>query len=233
MNKFFFVAFFVLTSAYSQYIRVTVHDQYGNILGYYNVQSDYLNDYNYDYSYGNDSREIAREVGNEIRMAVNDLIEYIEERESRAAAAKARELFNRRAAKYGLSSNEVFGMGESGINPAMEAAVGVMEAAERRKARERAEREYQAKRDAEIKRAVKSDVMNAYDYAKNIRLEYKKELGIKKGSGYFKLPTMLFKSQGKGKYVRQEGNVQMIYQFYWPGERNKDYASRYKGYETD
>ena len=129
MNKFFFVAFFVLTSAYSQYSRVTVYDQYGNNLGYYNVESDYL----YDYSYGNNSQQIARQIGNEIRMAVNDLIEYIEERESRAAAAKARELFNRRAAKYGLSSNEVFGMGESGINPAMEAALGVMEAAERRK----------------------------------------------------------------------------------------------------
>ena len=29
--------------------------------------------------------------------------------------------------------NEVFGMGESGINPAMEAALGVMEAAEYKK----------------------------------------------------------------------------------------------------
>ena len=144
MNKFFFVAFFVLTSVYSQYSRVTVYDQYGNNLGYYNVQSDYLSDYNYDYnydySYGNDSKEIAREVGNEIRMAVNDLIEYLEERETREAKAKAIEMFNRRAAKFGMSSGGVFGMDEpNGINPAMEAYVGVMEAAERRKEKERAE----------------------------------------------------------------------------------------------
>ena len=50
----------------------------------------------------NNSQQIARQIGNEIRMAVNDLIEYMEDK-SRAASAKARELFNRRAAKYGLS----------------------------------------------------------------------------------------------------------------------------------
>ena len=42
---------------------------------------------------------------------------------------------------------------------------------------------------------------------------------------------MLFESQGKGKYVRQEGSVQMIYDFTWPGERNIDFADRYRRYE--
>tara|TARA_B100000900_G_scaffold343074_1_gene306663 strand:- start:304 stop:2490 length:2187 start_codon:yes stop_codon:yes gene_type:complete len=226
MKKFFFVALFVLTSAYSQYSNVTVYDEYGNNLGSYQVESDYA----YNYTYGNSSQQIGQAIGNEIRMAMSDYIAYLQQRDDNERKERDLALLRQRAAKIGISIPS-YALGDIGA-AAFEGYVGAMEAAERRKARERAEREYQAKRDAEIKRAVKSDVMNAYDYAKNIPLEYKKEMGIKKGSGYFKLPTMLFKSQGKGKFVRQEGNVQMIYNFYWPGERNKDFASQFKGYEN-
>jgi len=193
---------------FCQMSNVTVYDEYGNDLGTYTVQSNY-----------------AEQNSNNLRMAVRDYINYLESKEDREAKAKAREELNKRAAKFGMSVPSYSG------SAAMEGYLSVRESQAYSEEQSKLRAEEQARRVATINKAIESDIMNAYDYAKNITLSYKKELGIKKGSGYHKLPTILFESQGKGKYVRQEGNIQMMYYFTWPGERNIDFANRYKQYE--
>ena len=198
----------VIALGQSRYVDVDVW-QNGLYVGTVEMMAEYKDDY-----------------ADGLKVAMDKYIRYLEEKETKERAEKQRNELNQRLKKLGIGAVPSW-MGSA----AMEGYAQALERQIYREKQAKIEAEEKARRNATIKNAIESDIMNAYDYAKNITLNYKKELGIKKGSGYFKLPTMLFESQGKGKFVRQEGNVQMIYQFFWPGERNIDYADRYKNYE--
>ena len=165
-----------------------------------------------------------------VSRALDDVLEALAKKEKKAALERSKMSLAERAKKVGVSIPSYSlddPIGRSAFESLITQKERAIYLAEVKKAKEAA-----AKRDREeMIRSINSNIMNAYDYAKNITLNYKKELGIKKGSGYFKLPRMLFENLGKGKYVRQEGNIQMIYDFTWPGERNIDFADRYKQFE--
>ena len=197
----------------SRYVEIDVVDQYGNSVGKMSMMARHVDTYSNGYE-----------------VAVDKYIQYLKEKETREQAEKKFNQLNSRLSNLGMSKVPSWAKGTS-VQAAMEGYASARESQIYSEQQARLRAEEKAKRDAMIKKAIESDIMNAYDYAKNITLDYKKELGIKKGSGYFKLPRMLFESQGKGKYVRQEGNVQMIYDFTWPGERNIDFANRFKQYE--
>lgn len=213
MKNISFIFLFFSSFIFAQTSQVTVYDEYGNDLGTYTVQSNY-----------------AEQNSNNLRMAMNDYTNYLEQRDEKERKTQRFEMLKARGARVGISVTQAdVGGVLDGVG--IETAIAMRERQIYNEQQSRIRAEEKERRDATIKKAIESDIMNAYDYAKNITLRYKKELGIKKGSGYFKLPTMLFESQGKGKYVRQEGSVQMIYDFTYPGERNIDFADRYKQYE--
>ena len=207
---------------YSQMSNVTVYDDYGYV-GTYTIQTNYLNTLNDSDSF------IGSDSSDGIKIALKDYLYYLKQKDEKQAEEKRLAILRARGARVGISvpSEDLTGFGLPLIEERItrrENQIYYEKQAKIRAAQEAAEKEA-------IKKAIESNIMTAYDYAKNITLNYKKELGIKKGSGYFKLPTMLFEPQGKGKYVRQDGNIQMIYGFTWPGERNIDFADRYKQYE--
>ena len=188
----------------SRYVDVEVW-QNGTYVGTVEMQAEFKDDY-----------------ANGYEVAMDRYIQYLEEKETKERAERQRNALNERLKKLGIGPVPSY-MGSAALEGyalARESAI--------------ASEKYAAEKVKIMNSAIKSNIMNAYDYASNITLKYKKELGIKKGSGYYIIPDMLFESQGngtEGKYVRQEGNIQMIYEFIWPGERNIDFADRYKQYE--
>jgi hypothetical protein len=213
MRNALLILIFFPTISFSQQSNITVYDEWGNNVGTYQVQSNY-----------------AEQHSDDLRMAMSDYISYLKTRDKKEQEAQRFEILKARGAKVGISVSKWQVQDELG-GVGVETIIAMRERELYRRKQAKIEAEEKAKRNAAINKAVKSDIMNAYDYASNITLKYKKELGIKKGSGYFKMPSMLFKNQGKGKYVRQDGNIQMIYDFTWPGERNKDFVAQLKSYK--
>jgi len=193
-----------IATGQSRYVDVEVW-QNGTYVGTVEMQAEFKDDY-----------------ANGYEVAMDRYIQYLEEKETKERAERQRNALNERLKKLGIGPVPSY-MGSAALEGyalARESAI--------------ASEKYAAEKVKIMNSAIKSNIMNAYDYASNITLKYKKELGIKKGSGYYIIPDMLFESQGngtEGKYVRQEGNIQMIYEFIWPGERNIDFADRYKQYE--
>ena len=162
MKNIFLSLFFISGLSFSQTSQVTVYDEYGNDLGTYTVQSNY-----------------AEQNSNNLRMAMNDYINYLEQRDEKERKTQRFEMLKARGARVGISVTQAdVGGVLDGVG--IETAIAMRERQIYNEQQSRIRAEEKARRDATIKKAIESDIMNAYDYAKNITLSYKKELGIKK-----------------------------------------------------
>ena len=94
MKKLLFVLLLVPFISFAQTSQVTVYDSSGNSLGTYTVQSDY-----------------AQRNSNNLRMAMQDYINYLENKDNKEAAAAELKAFNARAAKFGMSAPAGSGIG--------------------------------------------------------------------------------------------------------------------------
>ena len=165
-----------------------------------------------------------------VSRALDDVLDALEEKERKAALERSKMSLAERAKKVGVSIPS-YSLDDPIGRGAFEGLIIQKERADYLAEVKRA-KEAAAKRERDIMiSSINSNIMNAYSYSSKIPLDYKKELNIKRGNGYFILPTMLFKNQGEGRYVRNEGKVKVIYYFTWAGERNVDYANQFKSYE--
>ena len=99
----------------------------------------------------------------------------------------------------------------------------------------KANKEYEDKmrrKEIEINNAVKSDIMNAFQYSNKIPFTYKNQGGIKSGEGYALIPTMVFKPEGLGKFIKYDGLVKITYNLFLPSEKNIDVIGTIKNYEN-
>ena len=94
MKKLLLLLLLVPFISFAQTSQVTVYDSSGNSLGTYTVQSDY-----------------AQRNSNNLRMAMQDYINYLENKDNKEAAAAELKAFNARAAKFGMSAPAGSGIG--------------------------------------------------------------------------------------------------------------------------
>ena len=94
MKKLLLLLLLVPMVSFGQTSQVSVYDSSGNSLGTYTVQSDY-----------------AQRNSNNLRMAMQDYINYLENKDNKEAAAAELKAFNARAAKFGMSAPAGSGIG--------------------------------------------------------------------------------------------------------------------------
>ena len=94
MKKLLLLLLLVPMVSFGQTSQVSVYDSSGNSLGTYTVQSDY-----------------AQLNSNNLRMAMQDYINYLENKDNKEAAAAELKAFNARAAKFGMSAPAGSGIG--------------------------------------------------------------------------------------------------------------------------